>query len=163
MFWEAIDTNGEYLGIDSNVFKALFVSWFFLGFGNAGGVRIVLAQSAQKPPGRQKDYCSLELRAKVERLKAEVTEDFTDEDNAEARISVLWEWANARGAGRLSHTARSTARRQFQGMANLARISGGQIGRFGIGDIELLQSPCQSYRSRFEKRQPGQFLHSNTG
>ena len=42
------------------------------------------------------DYCSQDLRARVEQLKAAVAASQTTSKNAAERLPVLWDWANAR-------------------------------------------------------------------
>ena len=56
------------------------------------------ASQAQKPAGLETDYCSPELRAKVEQLKVDAAKDRTSPKNSAERLPIVWEWANARAA-----------------------------------------------------------------
>ncbi len=59
----------------------------------------IQASPAVKPAGLDNDYCSPELRAKVEQLKADVAAERTTPKNSAERLPVLWEWANERTRG----------------------------------------------------------------
>jgi hypothetical protein len=48
-----------------------------------------------QPAVKQDDYLSPELRAKVEKLKADVAREPTTRENVRERVQVLWEWVNA--------------------------------------------------------------------
>ena len=65
-------------------------------FARVGALALVLAISASCGESmRPGDYLSLELRGRVERLKADVARDPTSSDTAEQRARVVWEWLNA--------------------------------------------------------------------
>jgi len=48
-----------------------------------------------QPAVKQDDYLSPELRANVEKLKADVAREPTTRENVRERVQVLWEWVNA--------------------------------------------------------------------
>lgn len=52
--------------------------------------------SALTLKGLKTDYCTSGLRKQVETLKIEVAATATGEDNVENRVSILWDWGNAR-------------------------------------------------------------------
>ncbi|MBW2370880.1 MAG: DUF3604 domain-containing protein [Deltaproteobacteria bacterium] len=52
--------------------------------------------AASVPPGLKADYCTPALRAGVEQLKRDVAREASNEENVRQRVSVLWDWANAR-------------------------------------------------------------------
>jgi len=59
------------------------------------GTTVVEPATSEKKTSSNGDYMSPELRAMVEKLKADVTSEPSTPDTARQRMTILYDWANA--------------------------------------------------------------------
>jgi hypothetical protein len=108
---------------------------------------IAEASPADKPAGLESDYCSPELRAKVEELKASVADERTTAKNSAERLPVLWEWANVRAAA------------GYRIPANLPLLVHWDHALRYVGE-QIRQNKDLSFFERFKRSQMNGFNHS---